>query len=446
MGSFDSGLRQPQDTRVSTQREVPSVVIVGGGFGGLKAATRLAREAVRVTLLDKHNYHLFQPLLYQVATAGLSPADIASPLRSVLRSAKNVRVLLEEATSIDVASRVVRTPAEEVPYDALILAAGARHSYFGHPEWEAVAPGLKTLEDALEIRRRVLLAFERAETAIDDAERKALLTFVVVGGGPTGVELAGAIAEIAHRTIARDFRRVDPSQAKIVLLEGGPQVLASYPESLAARARRDLERMGVEVRSRSVATLVTPDAVFMGEERIPARTVLWAAGMAGSPIAASLGVPLDRAGRVIVKPDLSIPGHPEVFVIGDLASFTQDGVVLAGVAQVAMQQGVAAAENAVGLLERRPTKAFRYLDLGTMATIGRASAVAVLGPGGRIQLAGYMAWLAWVFLHVVMLINFRSRVLVMVEWIWAYLTFGRGARLITGPWKVETPGAEGGNP
>ena len=415
------------------------IVVIGGGFGGLGAVRRLAREDVQVTLLDRHNYFLFQPLLYQVATAGLSPADIASPLRSILRNQKNVEVLLAEATAVDAPNKVVRTTAGDVPYDALIVAAGASHSYFGHPEWESSAPGLKTLEDALEIRRRVLLAFERAEAENDSTERKALLTFVLVGGGPTGVELAGAIAEISRRTVARDFRRVDPASARIVLLEGGPRLLASFPESLSTRAKRDLERMGVEVRLGVHATQISPRAVLAGGEEIQTRTVLWAAGVAGSPLAASLGAPLDRAGRIIVNPDLALPGCPGVFVLGDLAHQVQEGEPLPGVAQVAMQGGVRAAENAVHFLRGEPLAEFRYHDPGTMATIGRAAAVAVIG---KIRLSGYLAWLSWVFLHVVMLVTFRSRVLVMVEWIWAYVTYGRGARLITGAWKTAAPKPE----
>ena len=413
---------------------VPHVVIVGGGFAGLNAARRLAHRDVRVTLVDRRNHHLFQPLLYQVASAVLSPADIAMPLRSILRDAPRVRVLLAEAQAVDpAAQRVTLDAGDALAYDALIVAAGARHSYFGHDEWEALAPGLKTLEDALEIRRRLLLAFEAAERAEDGAERAALLTFVIVGGGPTGVELAGAFAEIARHTIARDFRAIDPTHARVILLEGGPRLLASFPADLAATAARSLARLGVEVRTSAQVTRITHDAVWIGGEQIRSRAVVWAAGVEGAALGRSLGVPTDRAGRVTVEPDLSVPGHPEIFVAGDLAAFPLPaGEMLPGLAPVAMQQGRAAADNAWRRLRGEPTVPFRYRDRGSMATIGRAAAVAAIG---RLHLTGLLAWLAWLGVHIVYLIGFRNRFLVLVQWAWAYVTWQRGARLITGPWR-----------
>ena len=411
----------------------PHVVIVGGGFGGLYAALTLADKPVRVTLLDRRNHHLFQPLLYQVAAAALNPSDIATPLRSVLRAAANVTVLLAEVTAVDLANRRLVLDRGETGYDALILAVGASHSYFGHDEWEVFAPGLKTLEDALEIRRRVLLAYEAAERERDGAEQRALLTFVVVGGGPTGVELAGALGEISRQTIARDFRLIDPTEARIVLLEGGPRILPSFPESLSRSAEVALGRVGVEVRCGAAVTRVTPDAVWVGGEQIRTRTVLWAAGVAAAPLARTLGAPLGRAGHVLVEPDLSIAGHPEVFAIGDMCAFLhQTGAPLPGVAPVAIQQGRAAADNVLRRLRGVPTRPFHYRDRGSMATIGRAAAVAVMG---RLRLSGYPAWLAWLFVHIIFLIGFRNRFLVLFEWAWAYVTWRRGARLITGPWK-----------
>ena len=411
----------------------PHVVIVGGGFGGLYAALQLADKPVRVTLLDRRNHHLFQPLLYQVAAAALNPSDIATPLRSILRAAANITVLLAEVEAVDLANSRLVLDRGEMGYDALILAAGASHSYFGHDEWELFAPGLKTLEDALEIRRRVLLAYEAAEREHDGAEQRALLTSVVIGGGPTGVELAGALGEISRQTIARDFRLIDPTEARIILLEGGPRVLQSFPESLSRRAEAALRRVGVEVRCGAEVTRVTADAVWLGGEQIRARTVLWAAGVAAAPLARSLGVALGRAGHVLVEPDLSIPGHPEVFAIGDMCAYLhQTGAPLPGVAPVAIQQGRAAADNVLRRLRGAPTLPFRYRDRGSMATIGRAAAVAVVG---RFRLSGYPAWLTWLFVHIIFLIGFRNRFLVLFEWAWAYITWRRGARLITGPWK-----------
>jgi len=428
----------PSKRQLATAAVHPHVVIVGGGFGGLYAARRLAGRPVRVTLVDRRNHHLFQPLLYQVATAGLSPADIASPLRAILRDARNVTVLLAEVERVDLPGRRVVLDEGGLTYDAVILATGASHSYFGHDDWEALAPGLKTLEDAVEIRRRVLLAYEAAERCLDAAERQALLTFVVIGGGPTGVELAGALAEIARQSLARDFRVIDPTQARIVLLEGGPRILPAFAPTLSAKADAALARIGVEVRTGALVTRLTPDAVGIGDEALPCRTVLWAAGVQASPVARTLGVPLDRAGRVPVEADCSVPGHPEAFVIGDLGAFThQTGAPLPGVAPVAMQQGRAAADNAWRRLTGAPTQPFRYRDKGTMATIGRAAAVAQLGP---LRLSGLVAWLVWLLVHIVYLIEFRNRFVVLFTWAWAYVTFKRGARLITTPWRAGRQG------
>jgi len=411
----------------------PRVVIVGGGFGGLAAARALARRPVQVTLVDRRNHHLFQPLLYQIATATLSPADIATPLRSILRTAANVRVILGEAEKVDLGGRRLVLLDGALDYDALILAAGASHSYFGHDDWEPLAPGLKSLEDAIEIRRRVLLAFEAAERATDAAERRAQLTFVVIGAGPTGVELAGALAEIARHTIARDFRAIDPTQARVVLLEAGDRVLAAFPPDLSNRAEQALRRLGVEVRTGSRVTRVTPDAVWLGGEQIRSRAVIWAAGVAASPLARSLGVPLDHAGRVEVAPDLSVPGHPEVFAIGDLCALRDaSGALLPGLAPVAMQQGRTAAANAWRHLSGQAHRAFTYRDKGSMATIGRGAAVAVVGD---LHLSGTLAWLAWLFVHIMYLVGFRNRLLVLIQWAWAYMTWQRGARLITGRWR-----------
>jgi NADH dehydrogenase len=410
----------------------PHVVVVGGGFAGLAAVRVLAREPVRVTLVDRRNHHLFQPLLYQVATAALSPAEIAMPLRSIFRKAGNVKVLLAEVEKIDLAARRVALDEGELDYDALVLAPGAGHSYFGRDEWERLAPGLKTLEDAIEIRRRILLALEAAERATDGAERRALLTFVVIGGGPTGVELAGALAEIARHTIARDFRVIDPTQARVILLEGGERVLSAFPAGLSRSAAAALARLGVEVRTGALVTRLTPDAVWIGGEQIRARTVLWAAGVAGSPLARSLGVPLDRAGRVPVEPDLSVPGHPDAFVAGDLCAFTTPaGTLLPGLAPVAMQQGRRAGDNVWRRLRGLDTQPFRYRDKGSMATIGRAAAVATIGD---LHLSGPLAWLAWLLVHIAFLIGFRNRFVVLFQWAWAYVTWQRGARLITTRW------------
>ncbi len=379
-----------------------------------------------------------------MATAALNESDIAIPLRSILRHARNVTVLLAEVRAVDLAARRLVLPNATLTYDAVILAAGAGHSYFGHDDWEPLAPSLKTLEDAVEIRRRVLIAYEEAERETDGAEQGALLTFVVVGGGPTGVELAGALAEISRETIARDFRHIDPTRARIILLEGGPRVLSTFPDPLPQHAAEALTRIGVEVRTGATVTRVTPDAVWLGGEQIRARTVLWAAGVAASPLGRTLGVPLDRAGRVVAERDLSIPGHPEAFVIGDLCAFTgDDGRPLPGLAPVALQQGRAAARNVLHRLAGEPTEPFHYRDRGSMATIGRAAAVAVIG---RLRLSGLVAWLAWLFVHIAFLIGFRNRFLVLFEWAWAYVSWQRGARLITGPWRPRVREGGSGGP
>jgi NADH dehydrogenase len=406
-------------------------VIIGGGFGGLNAARRLRRADLSVTLVDRRNHHVFQPLLYQVATAGLSPADIASPIRWILRRQRNVDVLLEDVTGIDTAARQVRfRDGAACPYDYLIVAAGSTHAYFGHDDWRPFAPGLKTLEDALEVRRHVLGAFEAAERDSLLAGRTPSLTFVIVGGGPTGVELAGALAEIARQTLAQDFRHFDPRAARIILIEAGPVILSAFPEPLRDAARRDLQHLGVEVRTGTAVTRIGPGVVEAGGESIDAVCVLWAAGVAASPLGAMLGVPLDRAGRVRVNPDLTIPDHPDVFVIGDLALLAgADGRPLPGVAQVALQMGVHAANNIVRAAAGQPLRPFHYTNLGNMATIGRASAIADLPIA---QLKGYIGWLAWLFVHIVKLIGFRNRLLVMIKWAWAYVSYDRAVRLITG--------------
>jgi NADH dehydrogenase len=406
------------------------VVIVGGGFGGLYAARALRSAPVDITLVDRRNHHLFQPLLYQVATAALSPGDIASPIRWILRHQPNVEVLLADVRRVEPARRTLVLTDGELSYDFLILAAGSTHAYFGHDEWKVVAPGLKTLEDALEIRRRVLLAYERAEREPDAARRQALLTFVVIGAGPTGVELAGALAEISRQSLARDFRHFDPGSARVILVEAGPAMLTTFPELLRDAARKDLERLGVEIRTGTMVTGVTQGRVETSGAAIDAATVLWAAGVAASPLGATLGVATDRAGRVIVQPDLTIPGHPEIFVIGDLASFMgPHGRPLPGVAQVAIQMGRHAARNIAHAIDRQPATAFVYRDLGNMATIGRASAIADFG---WLRLKGWIAWLAWLFVHIINLIGFRNRVVVLVQWAWAYFSYQRAIRLITG--------------
>jgi NADH:ubiquinone reductase (H+-translocating) len=411
-------------------KDNPRVVIVGAGFGGLVAARALAKYPVRVTLIDRQNFHTFQPLLYQVATAGLSPGEIAAPIRWILRDRRNVEVLMSEVQDFDLPRRVVKLPDGEIPYEYLIVASGASHAYFGHDEWEPFAPGLKTIQDALEIRRRVLLAFELAERQANSEKEQVQLNFVVVGGGPTGVELAGTLAEIARRALTNEFRTIDPSKTRIILLEGGPRVLPVYPEDLSRSAEEQLHRLGVEVHTSTMVTMVTPGAVHVGESQIPAAVILWAAGVAASPLGKKLGAPVDRAGRVIVNPDLSLPGHPEVFVIGDLATLKDEhGKLLPGVAPVAMQEGKATARNIAAELRAQPRKNFHYFNKGNLATIGRAAAVAEFG---KIHISGFLAWLSWLFIHIFFLIGFRNRIIVMVQWAWSYFTYERGARLITG--------------
>jgi NADH dehydrogenase len=403
------------------------IVILGGGFGGLEAARGLARAPVDVVLVDRRNYHLFQPLLYQVATAGLSPADIASPIRSILSRQRNLSVLLARVTGVDLEAKTVQTDRGEIGFDRLVVATGARHDYFGHDEWEPFAPGLKKIDDATDIRRRILLAFERAETEQDPAERARLLTFVVVGGGPTGVEMAGAIAELAHRALAADFRRIDPRMTRVVLIEAGPRVLAGFDPDLSRKAEKTLNALGVEVRCGAPVTDCTDDGVVVAGQRIESRTVVWAAGVRASPAARWLGAEADRAGRVVVGPDLRLPGRDDVFVIGDTALVPgPGGRPLPGNAPVAKQEGrYVARVIASGLSEP-----FRYRDFGALATIGRRHAVVQIG---RLKLSGFVAWLIWCVAHVYFLIGFRNRVVVALTWLWAYVTWQRGTRLITGP-------------
>ncbi len=416
----------------------PRVVIVGGGFGGLAAARRLRRAPVQVTVVDRQNHHLFQPLLYQVATAGLSPAEIASPIRRILARQQNAEVLLGDVTAVDTGARHVRTAdGTTIPFDFLIVAAGATHSYFGRDEWEGPAPGLKTIEDALEIRRRVLLAFEEAEREPDPAIRREWLTFVVIGGGPTGVEMAGALAEVARHTLARDFRHIDPGSARIVLLEAAPRILGAYPEDLSASAARQLETLCVEVHTGAPVTRIDAGGIEAAGRRLAARTVVWAAGVQASPLGRALGVPLDRAGRVRIESDLSIPGHPGVFVIGDLASLEQDGHPVPGVAPAAIQMGNHAAGNVLRALRDEPLASFRYRDKGSLATVGRRRGVALIG---RLHLSGAVAWLAWLAVHIFFLIGFRNRFVVLFSWAWAYLTYERSARLIVSS-RPEAPPA-----
>jgi NADH:ubiquinone reductase (H+-translocating) len=431
------------------------VVIVGAGFGGLNAARTLAKAGLRITVIDRKNFHTFQPLLYQVATAGLSPGEIAAPIRSILRSHKNVEVLMGEVTGFDLERRIVQTPDAEIPYDYLIIAAGATHSYFGHEDWEPLAPGLKTIEDALEIRRRVLLAFELAERQAAAGESELPLNFVVVGAGPTGVELAGTLAEISRHALAHEFRSIDPRRTHILLIEGGPRVLPTYPEDLSRSAEEQLRGLGVEVRTSAMVTQVEPGGVHVGETRLRATVVLWAAGVAASPLGMKLGAHVDRAGRVPVQADLSLAGHPEVFVIGDLAAAKDEqGKMLPGVAPVAIQEGKFVAKLIREEAERAGSNrhregggldrpAFHYWDKGSLATIGRAAAVAQFG---KIHISGFIAWLSWLFVHILFLIGFRNRLLVFIQWAWSYVTYERGARLITGStylpgWTAQGPGS-----
>lgn len=439
----------------------PRVVVIGAGFAGLNAAKALANAPVDVTVVDRKNHHTFQPLLYQVALAVLSPAEIASPVRTVLRRAKNTEVLLGEVTGFDLQKRLVllddayrgspdragsaRAGVLSLPYDYLVVAAGATHAYFGHPEWEEFAPGLKTLEDATEIRRRILMAFETAERDLIAKRTPPPLSFVVVGAGPTGVELAGAISDIAGRHLMKEFRAIDPRQSRIILLEGGPRVLPAYPDDLSASAERQLKEMGVEVRTNAMVTNIEDGVVSVGKEKIPASVILWGAGVAASSLGKMLGVPVDRAGRVIVQPDLTVPGHPEVFVTGDLASAVRhNGQPVPGVAPAAIQMGKFAARQIKRTVAAQPREKFEYLDKGSLATIGRSRAVADLG---KLHISGYFAWLAWLFIHLLFLVGFRNRLFVLSEWAWAYLTYNHSARLITDPAKrepLEKPKAKAG--
>ena len=421
------------------ETSLPHVVIVGGGFSGLWATRALASAPMRITLLDRGNHHLFQPLLYQVATAGLSAPDIAAPLRHILRRQRNCTVLMEDVVAIEPrSSRVLLGDGRALEYDFLLLATGATHAYFGHDDWATHAPGLKTLDDALHIRRRILSAFERAEAESDPDARRALLTFAIVGGGPTGVELAGTLAEIARHTLKREFRRIDPREARVLLLEAGPRVLASFPESLSTKARAQLEKLGVEVRAGTPLRAIDDDGVLLGDERIAARTVLWAAGVAASPLARSLGVELDRSGRVPVSPDLRAPGFDNIYVAGDLASLLQDGKPVPGVAPAAKQMGAHVAHAIRARLAGRDAPPFRYRDLGNLATIGRMAAVVHLG---KLELSGALAWWFWLTAHVFFLIGFRNRVVVLLNWWWAYWSYQRAARIILGDDREPPPAA-----
>lgn len=414
----------------ASANQPPHVVIVGGGFGGLTAAKAMRRMPVRVTLVDRTNHHLFQPLLYQVAMAGLSPADIAAPIRSILSRQRNVTVLLGEAMGVDFERRTLSLRDGELPFDYLLLATGGRTSYFGHDDWAKFAPGLKSLDDAIEIRRRVLLAFEAAERQTDSNRRSELLRFVVVGGGPTGVELAGAIAELARHVLARDFRSINPRSAEILLLEAGPRILTSFPPDLAASAERQLAALGVTTRANAQVTRIDERGVWLGDELVASRTVIWGAGVRATSFTERLGVPLDRAGRVLVEPDLSLPSHANVFASGDMVNFShQDGKPLPGVSPVAMQMGRHVARNIDRDLNRQPREPFRYVDKGSMATIGRKAAVALVG---RWKLSGFPAWVTWLLVHIYFLIGFRNRLAVLFNWAWSYFTYQRGARLITG--------------
>jgi len=415
---------------MSAANQRPRVVIIGGGFAGINTARALKDANVDITIIDRRNHHVFQPLLYQVATASLSPADIAQPIRTILRRQDNVNaVLLANVTAVDLAAQEVVLDSERTGFDYLVIATGVRHTYFGHDEWEGLAPGLKSLEDALEIRRRILLAFEEAERTDDEDARRRLMTFLVIGGGPTGSELAGALGEISRQTLAKEYDRIDPTWARIYLFEAGPRILSTFPEQLANKATKFLNGLGVQVRTNTPVTEVTEHGVVAGGKRIPAATVLWAAGVLASPLARTLDVPLDKAGRVIVNPDLTVPSDLNVFIAGDLAALNgADGRQLPGVAQVAIQQGTLAAENIERSMGGDALVAFAYNDKGNMATIGRNKAIADIR--GR-HLSGFIAWVAWLVIHIVFLIGFRNRLGVILNWVWSYVTFNRGARLIT---------------
>jgi NADH dehydrogenase len=416
----------------------PRIVIIGGGFGGLAAAKALRGKPVDVVVIDRTNHHLFQPLLYQVAMAGLAPSDITVPIRWILRNERNASVILGDVARVNPAAREIAVDSLESPvkYDALIVAAGARHSYFGHDDWEATAPGLKSLEDALEIRNRFLMAFERAEESPRESDREALMTFVIVGGGPTGVELAGMMVEIVRKAMPRDFRHIDTKKTRVILVEAGARLLPAMPEKSSARARRDLERLGVEVRTGTSVTGVDRDGARIGDERIRAANVFWAAGNQASPLGAMLGGAVDRAGRVVVRDDLSVPGHPEIFVAGDLAAVARKGALVPGVAPAAMQEGRHAAINALRIINGETPKPFHYYNKGDLATIGRNRAIAVFG---SVQVSGYPAWLLWLFVHVLYLAGFRNRVSVLIQWAYAYFTFQRGVRLITAAERMSPP-------
>nr|WP_211193908.1 NAD(P)/FAD-dependent oxidoreductase [Pyxidicoccus fallax] len=410
---------------------MPHVVILGGGFAGLYAARHLYKAPVRITLVDRHNHHLFQPLLYQVATATLSPSEIAAPLRGLL-GPHGVGVLLADVQGVDTAGKRVLLADGELTYDFLVIATGATHSYFGNDQWAKFAPGLKSIEDAVEIRRRVLMAFELAERETDPEIRRSLLNFVIIGGGPTGVELAGSLAEISRNSLPGDFKNIDPREARIILIEGVKNVLPVYPEDLSLKARRALEKLGVEVRTGARVTNIDETGVFIGEEHIPARTVVWAAGVAASPVARTLGVELDRAGRVLVAPELTVPGHEDIFVVGDLASVKgDDGKPVPGLAPAAMQMGKQAAANIRRRLEGKPMQPFKYWDRGSYAVIGRGHAVGIAFR--RFKQSGFPAWAAWLLIHITFLIGFRSRLAVLLNWAYSYLTFAKSARIITGP-------------
>jgi len=419
-------------------RARPRVVIIGGGFGGIAAAHALRRAYVDVTLIDRTNHFIFQPLLYQVATAALAPSDITAPIRWILRSQRNTEVLMAEAREIDTVRRVVRVDDDlrELSYDYLIVAPGSRHSYFGHDEWEPYAPGLKAIEDASEIRRRFLMAYEIAEKSEDPKEQEEYLTFVIVGGGPTGVELAGAIPFIAKKALVSEFRRVDTRRTKVILVEAGPRILPSFPEDLAQHAARDLADLGVEVRVNSFVTKVEADGVWVGGEKIRARTAFWAAGNMASPLGKFLGAPLDNAGRVKVSDDLSVPGHPEIFVIGDLATFEQGGRPVPWVAPAANQEGAFAAKSIIRDTRRQPRKKFHYFNKGDLATIGRSRAIADFG---RVRFTGRLAWYLWLFVHIMYLVGFRNRIVVFLEWTYAYFTYQAGVRLITDVERYKPP-------
>jgi NADH:ubiquinone reductase (H+-translocating) len=420
------------DDSMSTADRSRHVVILGAGFAGLTAARGLRRAAVRISIIDRSNHHLFQPLLYQVATAALSPADIAAPIRRIFRHQSNVSVMLAEATAINLDQKRVVLADGAVDFDILIVATGATHAYFGHDDWSEYAPGLKSLHDALRIRQRVLMAFEVAERETDDSRRRAWMTFVIVGAGPTGVELAGTLAEVSRQTLARDFRHINTASARVILVEATPRVLGAYTQDLSEAARQQLERLGVTVWTGVQVTGIDAEGVWIGRERIHAHTVVWAAGVAASPLGVTLDVPLDRAGRVLVEPELTIPGRDDVYVIGDLAHVEKDGALVPGVAPAAMQEGWHVAGNITRTLRGQPRLPFHYVDKGMLATIGRGAAVAKIGP---IKASGYFAWLLWLFVHILFLIGFRNRLLVMFQWAWSYVTFDRGARLITEPLK-----------